>query len=168
VSEGAVDTPRRVPVEPPVHVEPFASHVSLTWTVPPAAVERAERRAGTVASETATATPETRSLAVFLAAVATAAEVDGEDGTDAEAVVDDRATAGRERRPPSAVEPSETVRYVRVAGATWTAEWERRTTPVVSLSGAPTVATLRALHRATGGTGWDERAVAAAASVLAD
>ncbi len=126
------DPRRRLPVEPPVHVETVVDHRSLTWT------------AG--------------GLDRFLAAV----RADDAVAADAPARVDARDVAGRGRRPLSAVAARPAITYVRVeATADWTVAWERRTEPTVSLSGAPSPATCRRLHVATTNCpGWidaDER-----------
>ena len=114
------DAPRRLPVDPPVHVETFATHCSLTWTAD--------------------------GLGRFLAA---AGDLEGVPET-ALAVVDRTTTAGRERRPLSALAAEEATRYVRVEPPTdWTLSWERRSRPVVSLSGTPPAAACRRLHVAT-------------------
>ena len=113
------DAPRRLSVDPTVHVETFATHCSLTWT------------AG--------------GLGRFLAA---AGDLEGVPET-APAVVDRTTTAGRERRQLSALAAEEATRYVRVEPpAGWTLSWERRNRPVVSLSGTPPAA-CRRLHVAT-------------------
>ena len=115
-----IDVPRRLPVDPPVHVETFATQYSMTWTAD--------------------------GLGRFLAA---AGDLEGVPET-APAVVDRTTTAGRERRPLSALAAAEATRYVRVEpSADWTLSWERRSRPVVSLSGTPPAAACRRLHVAT-------------------
>lgn len=124
------DTRRAVRVTPQVHVETFATHWTVTW------------KAG--------------SLARFLEAVR---DVDAEAAT---AVVNDTAVAGRQRRRVPAIDPTgETVRYVRVEpDGPWTLAWERRTRPVVSLSGTPSSDLCRRVHlRTTDCDGWDPSAI---------
>jgi len=123
--------PRTLSTEPPVHVESFATHYTLTWT------------AG--------------SLAQFLDALGQSASVPSR----ATAVVDATDRAGRQRRPVRelAVEPS--VRYVRVEPqSSWTVSWERRTDPTVSVSGTPPSTVCQSLHRRTTACeGWPPTAV---------
>lgn len=130
---------RTVEVAPPVHVEVFGGHASLTLT------------AG--------------SLARFLSA---ARSLDAGAG-ETDVVVDDAATAGRERRPLAELAPAPTGRYVRLEPPTdWTLSWERRTTATVSLSGAPSAPLCRTVHLATTDCeGWPEQALAALAERLA-
>lgn len=113
-------TERTVPVEPPVHVESFPTHCTLTWKAEP--------------------------LAQFLAAVEGLSEI-----TPTTAVrLNDTSTAGRRVVSLSSVEPAETVRYLRVEpDAAWTLSWDRRTWPVVSLSGTVSVDRCRRMHLAT-------------------
>jgi hypothetical protein len=75
-------------------------------------------------------------------------------------VVDDTAVAGRSRSPLSDLDDSDTIRYLRVEPtAPWTASWERRTWPVVSVSGTPTASVCRQLHlETTSGDDWTEAA----------
>lgn len=112
---------RTVPVEPPIHVETFAQHCSLTW-----------KAAG---------------LARF---IETVRSLDGVPG-DSTAVMDATDIAGRQQCRLSALDPSrDTVTYVRVEPpASWTLSWERRTWPVVVLTGTPTPELCRSLHLAT-------------------
>jgi hypothetical protein len=112
---------RTVPVDPPVHVETFPSHHGLTWRAGP--------------------------LADFLTAVT--AEPAVEDGH--RLLVDATAAAGRRRLAPHEVDTSTgATTYVRAdPSAPWTAAWERRTTPVVSLTGAPAAGLTARLHLAT-------------------
>jgi len=135
---GADDPPpRTLPVTPTVHVESFASHDTLTW--------------------------QGDSLAAFLGALDEVPAVD----PDAPAEVDATDAAGRERRSLGAVTPRGAVRYVRVEPtAPWTAAWERRTTPTVSVSGAPPAAVCRTLHLGTTDcAGWPPAAADAMASL---
>lgn len=124
--------PRTVPVDPPVYIETFATHLTATWTAGglPAFVE-AVRALGSVPSSAST-------------------------------VVDDAEAAGRQRRPLSALAPnSDSTTYLRVEpDASWTLSWEERTRPVVSASGAPPTALCRRLHVATTDCkAWDDAAV---------
>ena len=101
-------------------METFATHYSVTWTAD--------------------------GLGQFLAAAGDLEEVP----ETAPAVVDRTTTAGRERRPLSTLAAAEATRYVRVEPpADWTLSWERRSRPVVSLSGTPPAAACRRLHIAT-------------------
>ena len=119
----------RVPVTPPIHIEEYPTHASLTWHVP--------------------------ELSRALDAVCDLDSV----SSDASAVVDATNAAGRRRLSLSAVDPGPATTYVRVEpGASWTFAWERRTTSVCVLTGTPAGATVRRLHRATGGDGWNPAA----------
>jgi hypothetical protein len=120
------DDTERVPVDPPIHVERYRDHRSLSWRVP--------------------------DLGELLAAGRAADGV----STRAPTVVDATGVAGRRRVPLSAVDPDPAITYLRVEPATaWTLAWQRRTESVAVLTGTPVPATVRGLHRATGGTGWD-------------
>ncbi len=122
---------RTIPVDPPVHVETFPSHHSLTWRAGP--------------------------LADFLTAVT--AEPAVEEGH--RLLVDATGAAGRRRLSPRDVDTSTgATTYVRAEpSAPWTAAWERRTTPVVSLTGAPAVDLTARLHLATTDCDrWERRA----------
>lgn len=112
---------RSVPVVPPVHVETFATHYTATW--------------------------KADGLSRF---VETVRGIDAIPPTSA-VVVDRTDTAGRERRELSdiAVDGGATT-YVRVEPPTpWTLSWERRTWPVVSVSGTPAPERCRDIHRST-------------------
>jgi hypothetical protein len=137
---GGPDGEQTVPVEPPVSVELFPTHYTVMWTG--------------------------GSLARFVGAVANLDTV----SRTASAVVDDRATAGRERRRVADLETAETVRYLRVEPDTpWTVSWERRTRPVVSVSGTPSPALCRRVHRQTTDCeGWSDGAFDTLARVTAD
>jgi hypothetical protein len=129
--------PARVPVDPAVHVEQYPTHGSFTWRVP--------------------------DLARTLDAVHA---VDGVSARTS-AVVDATNAAGRRQVPLSAVDPGPATTYVRVEpSAPWTVAWERRSSSVCILTGTPPASTVRALHRATGGTGWDADAAALVARAL--
>lgn len=126
-----------VPVDPPVRVERYGSHLSVAW------------RAGDL----------DRFLAVALEVV----------GATATAVVDERGVAGRQERPVESVAATDDVRYVRVDSgpSVPTVAWERRTTPVVTLTGTPTAVTCRDLHLATTDcAGWEQAALWRAREVL--
>jgi hypothetical protein len=129
-----------ISVEPPVHVETFPTHDTLTWKACP--------------------------LAGFVGHVM---DIDGISPT-ASTVVDDTSTAGRERCRVADLEASETVRYLRVEpDAPWRLSWERRTWPVVSVSGTPPPTLCRRLHqRTTDCDGWPDDAVRTLARVLSD
>ena len=131
MDDGASDEhPRTIPVNPTVHVESFANHYSLTW--------------------------KARGLSQFVDAVRTVAQVPATAAT----VVDDTALAGRSRLLLSAVVDSDTVQYLRVEPEdSWTVSWERRTWPVVSVSGTPTASMCRQIHLGTTDCEeWDETA----------
>ena len=123
--------PRTLSTEPPVHVESFATHYTLTWT------------AG--------------SLAQFLDALRQCESVP----SSATAVVDATDTAGRQRRPVRELAAEPSVRYVRVEPrSAWRVSWERRTDPTVSVSGTPPPAVCRDLHqRTTACEAWPPTAV---------
>lgn len=111
---------RTLSVDPTVHVEPFASHYTVTWKAGP--------------------------LARYLTAVRDCGAVSPEDT----AVVDATDTAGRQRRTVRSLSAATTIRYVRTEPRpSWTVSWERRTAPTVSLSGTPTPSVCRAFHRGT-------------------
>lgn len=123
---------RTVPVEPPIHLEGFASHYSLAWTA-----------AG---------------LGRFLDTVRGVDPI----AASATVVVDTTATPGRERVPLQEVDADDdTTRYLGVEpSAPWTCSWERRTWPVVSLSGTPGPALVRRMHRGTTDcNGWPREAL---------
>jgi len=128
--EGPDNGEETVPVEPPVHVEVFPTHQMAMW--------------------------KADSLTRFRRALD---DIDGV-GPTAPAVVDDTSTAGREQYRVRDIEPGETVRYLRVEPDTpWTLSWERRTWPVVSVSGTPSPALCRRLHaRTTDCDGWSDEA----------
>lgn len=137
---GGPDSEQTVPVEPPVSVELFPTHYTVMWTG--------------------------GSLARFVGAVADLDTV----STTASVVVDDTATAGRECRRVTDLETAETVRYLRVEPDTsWTVSWERRTQPVVSVSGTPPPALCRRVHRQTTDCeGWSDDAFDTLARVTTD
>jgi len=124
---------RAIPVEPPVRVECVPTHWTAAWTAGP--------------------------LSQFLAAAGRVEEC----SPTTTVLVDDTSVAGRTELSLSGVEPAATVRYLRVApDAPWTVSWERRTRPVVSVSGDPTVGDCRRLHvETTDCEGWPEAAVEA-------
>jgi hypothetical protein len=133
MDDGASDeSPGPIPVDPTVHVESFGSQCTLTW--------------------------KAHGLSQFVDAVRTLAQVSATAAT----VVDDTAVAGRTHLPLSEVEESDTVQYLRVEPETpWTASWERRTWPVVSMSGRPTASICRQVHlETTDCEEWDETAFA--------
>jgi len=120
-----------IPVEPPVHVERYPTHVTLSWQAGP--------------------------LAGFVAALTA---IDGIPGT-APVVVDEGSTTGRHRVRVTDLDASPSVQYVRVdPGTGWTVSWERRTRPVVSVSGDPPPPPCRRLHeRTTDCDGWSADAI---------
>ncbi len=122
---------RTIPVEPPVHVEAFTTHCTMTWKAGP--------------------------LAGFLTAVRNTDEI----SPTASAVVEDTSVAGRKRCDVTEIDATERVRYLRVdPDAPWTLSWERRTWPVVSVSGTPTADLCRRVHLwTTDCRGWSEDAV---------
>lgn len=129
-----------MPVDPPVHVETFASHHSLTWTAD--------------------------GLSRFLRAI----EDDPDVPSGTTAALDATDVAGRKRLSVEEVVPDPDVRYLRIEPPTeWTLAWERRTTPVVSLTGTPSASTSRRLHCGTTDCErWDEAALTTARRVLGD
>lgn len=141
MSDGTPDGGERtVPVGPPVHVEWFPTHATVTW------------KAG--------------QLAQFLRAVGDLDTVTPETAT----VVDDSSTAGRERRRVAELAASETVCYLRVEpDRPWRLSWERRTWPVVSVSGSPSVSLCRRVHlETTDCEGWSDEASNSLARLLTD
>jgi hypothetical protein len=119
---------RTIPVEPSVHVETFAAHYTVTW--------------------------KACSLARFLTVLGDLDEIPSTVST----VVDDTSVAGRERRRISSVEAGETVQYLRMEpDRPWAVSWERRTWPIVSVSGTPSAELCRRVHtETTGCDGWSE------------
>ena len=123
---------RTVPVEPPIRVEVFASHYSLTWKA-----DGLGRVLDTVRG---------------IDAIAASTRV----------IVDTTTTPGRERVPLEEVDADDdTTRYLRVEpSAPWTCSWERRTWPVALLSGTPGPALARTMHRGTTDcSGWPQEAL---------
>jgi|APHM01.1.fsa_nt_gi hypothetical protein len=113
--------PRSIAVDPPVHVESYPSHTSLSWT------------AGGIDQ--------------FVAALRASEAVPAETTP----IVDATTAAGQRRLRLHAIDTtSGATKYVRVEpSAPWTLSWERRTEPVVSLTGSPSPATCRTFHVAT-------------------
>jgi hypothetical protein len=74
------------------------------------------------------------------------------------AVVDDEAIAGRQQQEFAAVSPKESLKYIKLTpAADWRVSWERRTWPIVSVSGTPSSELCRQLHvETTGCDGWSE------------
>lgn len=107
-----------VTVDPAVHIERYASHVSLSWT------------AGSVGRFVETV----RSVSA-----------------DAPAVVDATNAAGRRQVELTDIDTTTgATTYVRAEPERpWTVAWERRSTPVVTLTGTPTVTTTRRVHTGT-------------------
>lgn len=133
--------PRTIPVEPPVHVETFTTHLTATW------------KAG--------------GPSAFIEAVRALEQVPGSAPT----VVDNGEVAGRQRMPLSAVVPeADSTTYLRVEpDAPWTPSWEARTQPVISISGAPPAVRCRRLHVATTDCpAWDDDAFAALRQVASE
>lgn len=120
------DGRRAISVEPTVHVETFAAHYTVTWKACP--------------------------LARLLTVLGALDDIPPTVST----IVDDTSVAGRERRQISNVEAGETVQYLRLEPkAPWTVSWERRTWPVVSLSGTPSAELCRRVHvETTDCDGW--------------
>ena len=120
-----------LPVEPSVHVEPFATHYTLTWKAGP--------------------------LSQFLSAIRSLDCVT----TTTRTVVDRSDIAGRQQVSLGDFEPTDSIQYIRVEpSAEWTASWERRTSPTVSVSGNPDPAVCRMLHcRTTDCEEWPTDAV---------
>ena len=132
VTENQSEThPRTVPVDPPVYLELFPTHLTATWTA--------------------------SGPSAFVEAVCTLKSVP----LSASTVVDGPEIAGRKRVPLSAVTPNKnSLTYLRVEpDASWTLSWEDRTRPVVSASGAPPATLCRRLHIATTDcAAWDDAA----------
>lgn len=140
VDEGGPDSQQRtVSVEPRVHVETFATHCTVTW--------------------------KANGLEQFVPAVR---DLDCLSST-APTVVDATDTAGRVRTELSAINASDVVTYLRIEpDASWALAWERRTWPVVSLSGTPSPERCRAVHLATTDcSSWDDDAVRTLAQMTA-
>ena len=111
---------RSLSVQPTVHVETFASHYTVTWKAEP--------------------------LSQFVTAVQHYEFVT----PDATAVIDTVDTAGRQQQAVRDLSAETAIQYVRVEPqSAWTASWERRTSPIVSVSGAPNPTVCRDLHQAT-------------------
>jgi hypothetical protein len=129
-----------LPVEPPVHVETFATHWTCIWKAGP--------------------------LAQFLHSIG---GIDSLSQTT-RAIVDDTVTGGRERHRVTDIEVTETVRYLRLEPETpWTISWERRTWPVVSVSGTPPPVLCRRLHlQTTDCDGWADDVVRTLTCALPD
>jgi hypothetical protein len=137
----SADDLRRIPVDPVIHVETFATHRTLTW------------KAGTRAQ--------------FVEAVRA---LDAVPST-ASVVVDDTAVAGQQHRSVSNLESvSNTTTYLRIEpDASWTLSWEQRTHPVVSVSGTPSATLCRRLHcHTTDCSGWCDEAVKTLQSLTKD
>ncbi|ERH03787.1 MAG: hypothetical protein A07HR60_00562 [uncultured archaeon A07HR60] len=114
------DTPRRnVPVEPPVHIEVFATHYSLTW--------------------------QANGVSAFIDAIADIESVPPEPTP----VVDATDTAGRERRHLAEIEGDVIRYVRLDAPESWSVSWERRTTPTISLSGSPSPSLCPRVHQET-------------------
>lgn len=110
---------RSVPVTPPVHVETFATHYTLTW--------------------------QANGLSPFVTAVDDIEAIP----TTATPLVDDTDTAGRERRALADIDGTTIKYVRVDTPDDWTLSWERRTSPTVSLSGTPTVELCRRVHNRT-------------------
>lgn len=115
------DNPRSIAVDPPVHVESYPTHTNLSWT------------AGGIDQ--------------FVAALRASEAVPA----DTTPVVDATTAAGQRRLRLDGIDTtSGATKYVRVEPpAPWTLSWERRTKPVVSLTGSPSPATCQTFHVAT-------------------
>jgi hypothetical protein len=116
-----------IPVTPPVHVEQYASHTSLSWTA--------------------------NGIEQFVAAVRTTA------GANTPIVVDATNAAGRRRLGIDEIDTTTAATtYVRVEpDRPWTLAWDRRSDPVVTLTGTPRPATARRFHvETTDCDGWDD------------
>lgn len=110
-----------LPVDPSVYVERYPSHASVSW------------QAG--------------SLDQFLAAIEDAGAIPENPAL----VVDATNAAGQRRCSPRDIDTATgATTYVRAdAQGPWTVSWERRTTPVVTITGTPTPRTCRRFHVAT-------------------
>lgn len=135
------DHRRTVPVTPEVHLETFATHRTLTW------------KAG--------------GLSQFVAAVRAINAVT----STAPAVANDTAIAGRQRHHLSDIDGRrDTIEYLRIdPDAPWTLSWERRTWPVVSISGTPAATLCRRVHlRTTDCSGWSDEAFETLSQLTSD
>lgn len=112
--------PRTLPTDPTIHVEPFATHYTLTW--------------------------KCKSLSQFINAAQnvdfillnTAAAIDRTD------------MAGRKYQDVRDLSDDTSIRYIRIEPqAEWSVSWERRTSPTVSMTGTPEMEVCRELHRYT-------------------
>lgn len=114
---------RTVPVDPPVHVETFASHYTLTW--------------------------KSNGFASFIEAVQ---DVDSIPSS-ATVVTENPDIAGRQQHELTTLDVEKVnPRYIQVQPSVpWTLSWERRTWPIVSVSGTPPPEYCRDIHLATTG-----------------
>ena len=112
------DIPRQIETTPPVNIETFASHVTLTWT--------------------------SLGLSQFVD-IADRVDVVPADSTP---IVDATNAAGRRRLPLTEIDTTTAAtKYVRFEpDCPWTLAWERRTTPVVSLCGSPSPTVCQQAH----------------------
>jgi hypothetical protein len=137
----SADNPRTIPVDPVIHVETFATHLTLTW--------------------------KARTRSQFVEAVRA---LDAVPST-ASVVVDDTAVAGRQHHSVSDLgSVSNTTTYLRIEPETsWTLSWEQRTDPTVSVSGTPPATLCRRLHRRTTDcSGWCDEAVETLRGLIKD
>jgi hypothetical protein len=132
---------RRIPVDPVIHVETFATHRTLTW-------KAGGRSQFVEAARALDAVPSTASV-----------------------VVDDTTVAGRQHHSVSDLESvSKTTMYLRIEpDASWTLSWEQRTDPIVSVSGTPSATFCRRLHcYTTDCSEWCDEAVETLQSLTKD
>lgn len=112
---------RTIPVDPPVHVETFATHCTVTW--------------------------KANGIMSFVEAVL---DTDGVPPS-ATVVTEGPDVAGRQQHELTGLDVEATdPRYIQVQPPVpWALSWECRTRPVVSVSGTPPPAHCRDIHRAT-------------------
>lgn len=110
-----------IAAEPPIHVETYPTHTSLSWTGD--------------------------GIDQFVAALQTVKPITA----DAPTVINATTTAGQVQRQLCDLDtPNNAINYLRVdPPVPWTLSWERRTEPVVSMTGSPSPETCQTLHIAT-------------------
>lgn len=134
------EQPRTVPVDPRIHVETFATHCTVTW--------------------------KANGLVPF---IETVRDIDS-GPVPAAVVTDSPDVAGRQQHELETFDAeSTTATYAQVQpSAPWTLSWERRTWPVVSVSGTPSPELCRDIHQGTTDcSGWDDDALARLARMTA-
>lgn len=123
---------RTVPVTPPIHVETFATHYTVTW-----------KANGLVSFIKAARDIDTIPLSTTV-------------------VTDSPDVAGRQQHDLSTLncEASKAIFVSLQPPRPWTVSWERRTWPIVSVSGTPSPRLCRDIHQATTDcSGWNDSAL---------